>query len=482
MSNVAARTRWTQRTRVAQCWLVGSLAITLAGCASYQAKPLDPRRSITEFSARRLDSPALHDEVERLLPRTATAWPLQEWDRAELLAVALVSNRKLDVARAQVQAAVGRGISAGETKNPDLTLQSEYARHDPHPWLYGLGLNFLLRAPESRRLDIEFSRLDASNTRWQLLDQVWAVRHALIAALSDGEAARRRQDLLQRLAAAQDDLVATEEKRVAAGEDTAAELLVARQARLESTQQQAEARMSVATAQSALSVALGLPQSAVDQARMSWPDWGEPPATDKEKLRESREQALLSRSDLAATIGEYAQTENKLHQAIRRQYPQLQLSPGYYWDHGIAKFPLDVGFTLPLFNRSQGEIAEARAAREVAGQRMLAAQADIYGEISAAENAEQIGRDSVAVAVHQLAVVQQQQRQTQLGLRLGALGAEEQLGTKVLALRAELELVQMRARLQAARNALEDALHIPLSGPELDLSKSLAVASAETSR
>jgi hypothetical protein len=55
-----------------------------------------------------------------------------------------------------------------------------------------------------------------------------------------------------------------------------------------------------------------------------------------------------------------------------RQYPQFQLSPGYYWDHGIAKFPFDVGFTLPLFNRSEGEIAEARAAREVAGQRMLA--------------------------------------------------------------------------------------------------------------
>ena len=56
---------------------------------------------------------------------------------------------------------------------------------------------------------------------------------------------------------------------------------------------------------------------------------------------------------------------------------QLTLGPGYYWDHGIAKFPLDVGFTLPV-NRNKGEIAEARAARELAGKRMLALQADIW--------------------------------------------------------------------------------------------------------
>ena len=92
-----------------------------------------------------------------------------------------------------------------------------------------------------------------------------------------------------------------------------------------------------------------------------------------------REQALLSRADLGVAIGDYAAAEAKLQQAVARQYPQLTLSPGYYWDHGIAKFPFDVGFTLPL-NGNRGEIAEARAGRELAGQRMLATQADIFGE------------------------------------------------------------------------------------------------------
>jgi hypothetical protein len=40
-------------------------------------------------------------------------------------------------------------------------------------------------------------------------------------------------------------------------------------------------------------------------------------------------------------------------------------------------------------------------------------------------------------------------------------------------MRAELEVVQMRAELQNSRNSLEDVLHAPLSGPELALAKSM---------
>ena len=49
---------------------------------------------------------------------------------------------------------------------------------------------------------------------------------------------------------------------------------------------------------------------------------------------------------------------------------------------------------------------------------------------------------------------------------------QEQLAAQIVALRAELEVLQMRAQLQSARNTLEDVLHAPLSGPELGLKKS----------
>jgi CRISPR system Cascade subunit CasA len=440
-----------------RCGVYWVLITTFAGCASYQAAPLKPKYSADEFAARRLDLGSPH-----------------EWDRAQLLSVALTQNPQLAVSRAEVKAALSHEITAAQVPNPDLTLQSEYARHDAHPWLYGVSLNWLLRSPERRRLDMAIAGFDTGNARLHLMDQAWTVRSALATALSDWESCRRRLILLDRLAAAQDRLVAFEKKRVDAGEDSPNELLTSEQARIEIDQERAGLRVAIGAAQAASAKALGVPPQALDAMTFAWPEWGEPPPVDDATLSASREQALLSRADLGEAMGDYAAAEAKLKSSIARQYPEFTLSPGYYWDHGIAKFPFDVGFTLPL-NRNKGEIAEARSDRELAGQRMLALQADIYGEIVAAERAEQTARLSAAAAERQLNGARRQQQAADLGLRLGAGDLQDQLAAEIIAMRAELELLQMRAQVQASRNALEDALHTPLSGPELSLAASLTL-------
>lgn len=443
----------------------------LSGCAHYGAMPLAPAHSADEFAARRLTDVRLQGDLLRLLPQTA-AWPPSDWSRAELLAVALVQNPQLAVARAQVKAAQSRETTASQAPNPDLTLESEYARHDAHPWLYGIGLNWLLRSPERRRLEAQIAGIDTDNARLQLMEQAWTVRSALVAALSDWESSRRRLYLLERLAAAQDRLLVVEETRVHAGEDAPSEILICRQARIQTEQQQAQSQISVAAAQAAAAKALGLPPEALDGARITWPDWGDPPPVDESTGREARERALLSRADLGQAIDEYAAAEAKLQLAVARQYPQFELSPGYYWDHGIAKFPFDLGLTLP-FNRNRGEIAEAGAGRELAGRRMLALQADIYGEIVTAERAEGAARDGSDAAGRQLQAARRRLQAADLGLRVGAVDAREQVGAQVLSMQAELEVLQMRSQLQSSRNDLENALHAPVSGPELELAKSM---------
>jgi len=468
-----ARRRWHEVAWGRRLGALLGLVVELSACAHYDAAPLAPARSADEFAARRLTEIRLRDELTRLMPQTVTTWPPQEWDRAELLAVALTQNPQLAVARAQIKAAESHEITAGETPNPDLTLESEYARHDAHPWLYGIYLDWLLRSPERRRLEVEIAGLDTGNARLQLMDQAWAVRSALASALSDWESGSRRLTLLDRLAAAQDRLLALEQQRVKAGEDAPSELLTSQQARIQIEQQEADVRQSVDTAQVAAAKALGLPPQALDGMALAWPDWGEPPPIDEAMRRETREQALLSRADLGQAIAAYSAAEAKLQLSVARQYPQFVLSPGYYWDHGIAKFPFDVGFTLPL-NGNKGEIAEARAGRELAGQRMLAVQADIYGEIVAAERAEHIARASADAAERQMEAARRQKRTADLGLRVGAADIQEQVGAEIIAVRAELELVQIRALLQNSRNDLENVLHTPLSGPELALAKSMS--------
>jgi outer membrane protein, heavy metal efflux system len=451
---------------------MASILAACGGCATYQPAPLDPQHSVEQFAARRLDDRELQGELGRLLPQPAASWPPPQWDRAQLLAVALIRNPQLAVARAHIQEALAHEVTTGQMLNPDLTLQSEYGAHgDPHPWLYGVALDWMVRSPGRRHLEQEVARLDTADTRLQLMDGIWALRHELIDALSDWESARRRLSLLDRLAAAQDRLLVGERKRVQAGEDSPSESVTVEQGRMETEQQQAQARAAADAAQVAAAKALGFPPDTLNDMPFVWPDWGLPPDVSLEEGRNARDRALLSRSDLAAAIGEYSIAEARFQLAVKRQYPQLTLGPGYYWDHGVNKFPLDVGLTLPL-NGNKGEIAEARAARDVAGKRMLALQANIYGEIAAAERAEHLARSSTDTAERRLENARHQAAQSELSLHLGESSAMERVGAEILAIRAELEVLEMRAQLQTARNNLEDVLHAPLSGPEVALAKS----------
>ncbi|HVT31066.1 MAG TPA: TolC family protein [Rhodanobacteraceae bacterium] len=446
----------------------------LAACASYVPAPIDTRQSAEAFGAKRLDAPHVREDIERVTPGAIAAWPPPTWDRGTLLAVALAENGSLAVARAEVEAALAGEITAGESPNPTLDLQSEYARREPDHWLYGLSFDFLLRRRAD--LDIRLARLGTNAARAGLMEETWGVRRALTTALSDRESAERRETELSLLADAQDRLVATQRQRVEAGEDAPSALAIAESARLEIAQQRAAARTDAATADAAAAAALGVPPRALDGIAIAWPDWGDPPAVEPDRIEPLREQALLSRADLAAAIGAYAEAETKLERAIARQYPEMNLHPGYYWDHGIAKWPFDIGFALPLFHRNRGEIAEATAARDVAGKRLLALQAEIYGAIEAALRAEAIARGNLDAAGRRADAARRALDRADQALRLGASDRIEHAGAETAVRHAELDRIAAMAALQAARNALEDALHAPLSGPELGLALPAAAA------
>jgi outer membrane protein TolC len=428
---------------------------------------------VEQFASRQLDDLRLRDDVSHLMPRATAQWPPPAWDRAQLLAVAVVRNPELAVAHAQIKAALAREVTAAERPNPNLTLQSEYARHDAYAWLYGVGVSWLLPTGNRRHLEMEATRIETLNVRLALMEKTWSIRQALIAALSDLQAASRRRELLEHLAELQGRLVSIERQRVDSGEDPPGELLASEQERLGTEQQLSDQRIVIGTAQAEVAKAMGMPDQALANVEPEWPEWGEPPPVSEPSLSAAREQTLLSRSDLLQAMDDYAVAETRLRLAVVRQYPSFTLQPGFYWDHGIAKFPFDIGFDVPL-NGNRGEIAEARAGREVAGQQMLAVQAGIYAEIAEAVRLEEIARGSTEVAERRLRSTRKREEQLELALRVGASDAVEQAGAQILVTQAELDLLQSRQQLQAARNALENALRAPLSGPELALAKSLS--------
>ena len=76
--------------------------------------------------------------------------------------------------------------------------------------------------------------------------------------------------------------------------------------------------------------------------------------------------------------------EAALRLAVARQYPSIDIGPGYHYDQGDNKFILSISLPLPILNQNQGQIAQARAARQVAAEQFLAAQTKALAEIDRA--------------------------------------------------------------------------------------------------
>ena len=74
---------------------------------------------------------------------------------------------------------------------------------------------------------------------------------------------------------------------------------------------------------------------------------------------------LLKHPELKASLAAHDTSEAELQREIRKQYPELELGPGFEHEDGNSKVGVGVGIKLPLWNRNRQGIAEATAERNI---------------------------------------------------------------------------------------------------------------------
>jgi len=104
----------------------------------------------------------------------------------------------------------------------------------------------------------------------------------------------------------------------------------------------------------------------------------------------------------------YAAAEARVRLEVARQYPDLQLGPGMFFDHGENKWTLLFGLPSLLLNRNHGPITEAEANRTVAGARFTEQQELVLSELDAALVACSGGLGRLAAADSLAAVAAEQ--------------------------------------------------------------------------
>lgn len=442
----------------------------LTSCATYHAQPLAPAELARSFEHRSLADESLHDYVTRALGHDITPWPPTKWNRRLLTLAAWYDNPALEVARAHADTARAGVDVAGALPNPTLQLPAEYATPNPGPgapFTMGLALDIPIETAGKRGYRIDQAKHLSDAAQLAIQTESWRVSGQVRDALTALYSAQRHCSLLARRVADERDVVAMIEKRHTVGENSAADVGSATLAMDQAQRDYAAARAALTDARAQLAAAIGVPLAAVDGIHIDTASFTAPPPVPP--IAQAQRDAIFHRSDLLASLADYAASESALQLEIAKQYPDVHLGPGYTYDTGTRRIAFGLaGITLPIFDQNQGGIREAEDRRKEAAARTAALQDKIIGDLDQALSRYRQTLRALAFADDQLNRAQKQLAGEAARFAAGEIDRLAYTKAKIdFDINAGSRLDWLVAAQQAAA-ALEDAMQRPLEREELD--------------
>jgi outer membrane protein, heavy metal efflux system len=445
--------------------LILACAGQLAACAHFQPQPLSPSASMAEFGARSLEAPGLRAFLaanHAAAPARGAAWNLRA-----LTLTALYYQPALAEARARLLASQAARVSAGERPNPSLAITPGYDAVVPgavHPWIVPLSFDWPIETAGKRGYRLAEAQHLAAAARWDLIGTVWRVRSRVRIALLELYAARRSESLLAREESTRRRVVHLLEGQLAAGNVSGYEVAQARIAldRARLARQATASRLR--ESRIALAGALGVPLRALDGARFALTDLQRFPL---ELTRpQVRQQALLGRADVRAALERYAASQSALQLQIARQWPDVDLGPGFAWNEQLAgdeEWELGLSLPLPLLNHNQGPIAEAKAQRALAASHFLTVQTDAVTQIDSALAEYESARALLMTADSLLGDLEHQLRSVNSQVASGELQPLDLTDSRLAYEAGAQNRLEALVRAQQALGRLEDAMQSPLT-------------------
>jgi cobalt-zinc-cadmium efflux system outer membrane protein len=424
-----------------------ALSLGAAGCQPYERRPLDLDTARDRWLARDPGDESARQFALHLAraEQRGDAAPFHAGDGltlAEAEAVALVFNRDLRLARLEANVTRARADTAGLWDDPVAGVDLErIVSGVAEPWVLGATLE--LTIPISGRLAVEKTRAGAAHAaelQW-LAAREWATRTALREHWIEWSAQAHRAELLGELVEHLGGVVDLTQRQERAGTISRIEarlyrfeLAVGEADLLATRSRERQSRLQLldllglapeAPVELAATVAF-----AARGARMQWP-------------REAFEAGSI---ELAAARSEYELAEQTLHLAVRQQYPDLVIGPGFGTDQGDDRVLLGVRVPLPLWNRNRQGVAEATAQREVARGRFEGAYERLASQLALGRIRHEAARAlRQAIESHVLPLADEQDAEVRRVAELGRVDPLLRLQAMKSQYEARLRLVEARA-------------------------------------
>lgn len=436
------------------------LPLVLTGCAArkYRPAPITPVESAARLEARSLNDPGLQKFIQTNLGRT----PPKVWNPAALTLAAIYYSPDLRIARATLKNSEAAIVTAGARPNPNLHIGPGYSGSPESPLFFESAFNVPIETAGKRGYRILQAVRQADSARLQLAEAGWQVAARVRSALLGLLIAERNLALLQQEQSIRTELVRLTDAQVNAGELASPILASARIDLTNVTLQARAAEGQLQQARADLAVAIGVPESALNGAQFIWPNFNHPPNDQAISAEGIQRAAVLNRLDLQRLLADYAAAEASLRLEVAKQYPDIQLGPGYNFEEGNNDYILGLSVTLPIFNRNQGPIAQAEAQREEAAALFSALQLQV---IAQSESALEAYKSALAQLREADTLVAQQAQRERLASHSFNVGESDKLTlTGVLLQTTTTERARLDAlnRARMALGNLENGVQRPL--------------------
>lgn len=410
-------------------------------CARYEARPLDASGHVASLWSRSAEEPGVAALARSLSLAEGEAEAFDVADGLSLReaeAVALFFNPELRVARQRSGVALAAAEHAGLWEDPMLGVDGERILESvEYPWIIGSLIEVTI--PISGRLEAEKRQAEGEHLAavLRVVDAEWSTRIELRREWFEWSAAASRLDALQAFAERLSEVAGIVRSLEDAGELARLESRLFTIEEANTAIELRQMRDEVARGVLRVKREMGLsPSAPVMLVRSSLA------AAECGRAEEDSSRLIASSTRLAVARAEYEAAERTLALEIRKQYPDLRVGLGGKSEEDQPRFMFGLSLPLPIWNRNQGPIAEASAARELARaehdallERLIASLADSRLALeSAAARRDGIERTVVPLA-------DQQQADAQRSAELGEVDTVLLLQSITLQYRTKRELI-----------------------------------------
>ena len=364
---------------VAPYFFLGIFCLILTGCGhkSYVVDAPVKRQITQDFDSRGASLNSLVGFVSE--SGYGRSWPPEKWGLEELMYAGLYFSPRLDVARKNIELfEISAQLSALGMRQK-VQVATEYHGREVNgqePWGVGFALDLPFFSKKKRDALSQKSLFYIDGAALELSQEIWLLHSSLrnnLFRLAANDSKRKLYVQKIKIAEELDELIEARFSHGFADRDALDkrrfELGLFRELGLNLETERLEIIYSMARL-------IGI--SATDFQKLNL----ETPNFDQTYTLESldfKSAALRNRIDLQSALVDFGIADVELKLALIKQFPQISIVPGYFWDQGDNIWNFALGLVLP--NHADAFVLQAETSRSLKRLKVKEKQINILSEV-----------------------------------------------------------------------------------------------------